>query len=93
MQKNNSEFQNKDLSVIWYAAGATGFLYNGKQTLAQITADGFFQNIIHLIERGDCIYVVATDGVANLFISDKTTTVKTGVLNIKHYEPAQQDKQ
>ena len=93
MQKNNSEFQNKDLSVIWYAAGNTGWLYNGKQTLAQITADGFFQKIINLIERGDCIYVVATDGVANLFISDKTTTVKTGILNIKRYEPAQQDKQ
>lgn len=93
MSQNNSEFQNKDLSVIWYAAGTTGWLYNGKQTLAQITADGFFQKIINLIERGDCIYVVATDGVANLFISDKTTTVKTGILNIKRYEPAQQDKQ
>lgn len=93
MPQNNSEFQNKDLSVIWYAAGNTGWLYNGKQTLAQITADGFFQEIIHLLERGDKIYVAATDGVADLFVADKKTTVKTGVLNIKYYEPAQQDKQ
>lgn len=93
MPHNNSNFRNQHLSVIWFANGITGWLYNDKQTLAEITADGFFQEIKNLVERGDRIYVSATDGVADLYVTDKTTTVKTGVFNIKYYEPAQQDKQ
>jgi hypothetical protein len=57
-------FQNKNLSVIAYANGFTLWHYSTAETLATITANGYFNNVKTLMNIGDIIIVNASDNTA-----------------------------
>ena len=57
-------FQNKNLSVIAYANGFTLWHYSSAETLATITANGYFNNVKTLMNIGDIIIVNASDNTA-----------------------------
>ena len=57
-------FQNKNLSVIAYANGFTLWHYSAKETLATITANGYFNNVKTLMNIGDIIMINASDNTA-----------------------------
>ncbi|MDW2995267.1 MAG: hypothetical protein R8N24_04585 [Alphaproteobacteria bacterium] len=58
-------FQNKNLSVIAYANGFTLWHYcAADETLATITANGYFNNVKTLMNIGDIIIINASDNTA-----------------------------
>ena len=57
-------FQNKNLSVIAYANGFTLWHYSAAETLATITANGYFNNVKTLMNIGDIIIINASDNTA-----------------------------
>ena len=58
-------FQNKNLSVIAYANGFTLWHYCAAgETLATITANGYFNNVKTLMNIGDIIIINASDNTA-----------------------------
>ncbi len=57
-------FQNKNLSVIAYANGFTLWHYSAGETLATITANGYFNNVKTLMNIGDIIIINASDNTA-----------------------------
>ena len=58
-------FQNKNLSVIAYANGFTLWHYiSASETLATITANGYFNNVKTLMNIGDIIIINASDNTA-----------------------------
>lgn len=57
-------FQNKNLSVIAYANGFTLWHYSAKETLATITANGYFNSVKTLMNVGDIIMINASDNTA-----------------------------
>lgn len=58
-------FQNKNLSVIAYANGFTLWHYSSAfETLATITANGYFNNVKTLMNIGDIIIINASDNTA-----------------------------
>ena len=57
-------FQNKNLSVIAYANGFTLWHYSAKETLATITANGYFNAVKTLMNVGDIIMINASDNTA-----------------------------
>ncbi len=58
-------FQNKNLSVIAYANGFTLWHYCGtSETLATITANGYFNAVKTLMNIGDIIIINASDNTA-----------------------------
>ena len=58
-------FQNKNLSVIAYANGFTLWHYcAASETLATITANGYFNNDKTLMNIGDIIIINASDNTA-----------------------------
>lgn len=58
-------FQNKNLSVIAYANGFTLWHYcAASETLATITANGYFNNVKTLMNIGDIIIINASDNTA-----------------------------
>lgn len=58
-------FQNKNLSVIAYANGFTLWHYSStSETLATITANGYFNNVKTLMNIGDIIIINASDNTA-----------------------------
>ncbi len=57
-------FQNKNLSVIAYANGFTLWHYSATETLATISANGYFNNVRTLMNIGDIIIINASDNTA-----------------------------
>ena len=58
-------FQNKNLSVIAYANGFTLWHYaSSSETMATITATGYFNDVRTLMNVGDVIIINATDNTA-----------------------------
>lgn len=57
-------FQNKQLSVIAYANGFTLWHYSANETLATITANGYYNNVKTLMNRDDIIIINASDNTA-----------------------------
>lgn len=57
-------FQNKNLSVIAYANGFTLWHYSAKESLATITANGYFNSVKTLMNVGDIIMINASDNTA-----------------------------
>ncbi len=57
-------FQNKNLSVIAYANGFTLWHYSAKETLATISATGYFNDVKTLMNIGDVVIINASDNTA-----------------------------
>ena len=70
-------FQNKNLSVIAYANGFTLWHYKASETLATITASGYFSSVKTLMNTGDIILVNASDGA-----TIKAISVTEGVVTV-----------
>lgn len=64
-------FRNKHLSVIAYANGWTMWNYKDPESnLESILGDSnFFDPVSSLMSQGDIIYVIANDGVSQLFVA------------------------
>lgn len=79
-------FKNKNLSVIAYANGFTWWHYVANEdTLAEITADNFFNNVKTLINTGDVIIVNAIDGTCQAVFVLNTNTIKLlSMCSVKH---------
>lgn len=72
-------FQNKKLSVIAYANGFTLWHYSANEALGTITANGYFNNVLTLMNTGDIIIINASDGTAieTINVNDSGVTVAT----------------
>lgn len=57
-------FQNKNLSVIAYANGFTLWHYSANETIATITASGYFNNVKTLMNTGDIIIINGSDSTS-----------------------------
>jgi len=58
-------FQNKNLSVIAYANGFTLWHYaSATETMATISASGYFNNVKSLMNIGDIVIANASDSTA-----------------------------
>ncbi len=57
-------FQNKNLSVIAYANGFTLWHYCASETLATISANGYFNSVKTLMNIGDIVIINASDNTA-----------------------------
>ena len=57
-------FQNKNLSVIAYANGFTLWHYSAAETLATITASGYFDSVKTLRNTGDIIIINGSDNTS-----------------------------
>ncbi|MBR5625535.1 MAG: hypothetical protein IKW67_02030 [Alphaproteobacteria bacterium] len=57
-------FQNKNLSVIAYANGFTLWHYSAPETLATISANGYFNSVKTLMNIGDIIIINGSDNTA-----------------------------
>lgn len=74
-------FQNKNLSVIAYANGFTLWHYaSGAETLATITATGYFNDVKTLMNIGDVVIINASDNTAIKKINITTSDVTTAAL-------------
>lgn len=63
-------YRNPEMSVIAYANGFTLWQYYAKtDTVADVMADGYFNQIYTLCGLGDKIMVVASDGYVELVIT------------------------
>ena len=70
-------FQNKKLSVIAYAHGFTRWHYKANETLATITASGYFSSVHSLMNSGDIVLVNGSNGT-----TIKSITVTDGVVTV-----------
>lgn len=70
-------FQNKKLSVIAYANGFTLWHYAANETLETISASGYFNNVITLMNTGDIIIINASDAtsIKKIAVSSSAVTV------------------
>ncbi len=68
-------FQNKNLSVIAYANGFTLWHYAAKETLATISASGYFNSVKTLMNAGDVLIVNASDNtsIKKIAVSENVT--------------------
>lgn len=57
-------FQNKNLSVIAYANGFTLWHYVATETMATVSAAGFFNDVKTLMNTGDIVIINASDNTA-----------------------------
>ncbi len=74
-------FQNKNLSVIAYANGFTLWHYaSATETLATITATGYFNDVKTLMNIGDVVIINASDNTAIKKINITTSNVTTAAL-------------
>lgn len=73
-------FQNKNLSVIAYANGFTLWHYAAEETLATITATGYFNDVISLMNIGDIVMINASDSTSIKKINVTTSNVTTATL-------------
>lgn len=69
-------FQNKNLSVIAYANGFTLWHYAANETLATITASGYFNAVKSLMNSGDVVIINASDktSIRKIAVSDSAVT-------------------
>lgn len=71
-------FKNKNLSVLYYANGFTGWHYKSDESLDVVKRDGFFDMVYTLMNWGDTIVVVTPDTTDILYVSEiDGSTVKT----------------
>jgi hypothetical protein len=70
-------FQNKSLSVIAYANGFTLWHYAADETLATITAAGYFNSVKTLMNVGDIVIVNGSDDttIKVVGVSDENITL------------------
>lgn len=73
-------FQNKNLSVIAYANGFTLWHYRASETMATITASGYFNNVASLMNSGDIVIINASDNTSIKKIAVAAGVVSTGAL-------------
>lgn len=73
-------FQNKNLSVIAYANGFTLWHYSATETLATITATGYFNNVKTLMNIGDIVIINASDNTSIKKINITSNNVTTNAL-------------
>ena len=73
-------FKNKNLSVIAYANGFTLWHYCEAATLATITASGYFNAVMSLMNTGDLIIINASDNTSIKKITVGASAVTTGAL-------------
>lgn len=73
-------FQNKNLSVIAYANGFTLWHYAANETLAIITANGYFNDVKTLMNIGDIVIINASDSTSIKKINITTLNVTTAAL-------------
>ena len=74
-------FQNKKLSVIAYANGFTLWHYAANETMAAITTDGYFNNVLTLMNSGDIIIINASNGTAIKAITVTSEAVTVAALS------------
>lgn len=73
-------FQNKNLSVIAYANGFTLWHYASSETLAVITASGYFNSVKSLVNTGDIIIINGSDNTSIYKITVTNGMVSTGAI-------------
>ncbi len=73
-------FQNKNLSVIAYANGFTLWHYSAAETLATITATGYFNNVKTLMNAGDVVIINGSDNTSIKKINVTASNVTTAAL-------------
>jgi len=74
-------FQNKNLSVIAYANGFTLWHYAAtSETMAAITASGYFNDVKTLMNPGDIVIINASDNTAIKKIAIEDGAVSMGTL-------------
>ncbi len=76
-------FQNKNLSVIAYANGFTLWHYSARESLATISATGYFNSIKTLMNVGDIVIINALDNTAIKKINVTPQNVTVGALITK----------
>lgn len=74
-------FQNKNLSVIAYANGFTLWHYAANETLTAISASGYFNNVLTLMNTGDIIIINASNGTAIKTIAVSSSAVTVAALS------------
>jgi hypothetical protein len=74
-------FQNKNLSVIAYANRFTLWHYAANETLATITASGYFNAVKTLMNSGDIVIVNGSDKTSIKKITVGDSAVTTGALD------------
>ncbi len=74
-------FQNKNLSVIAYANGFTLWHYVANETLATITASGYFNAVKTLMNTGDVVIINASDKTSIMKIAVSDSAVTTAALD------------
>lgn len=75
-------FANKNLSVIAYANGFTLWHYCGsKETLATISASGYFNDVKTLMNTGDIIIINASDNTAILQVTVSESNITVSALS------------
>ena len=73
-------FQNKNLSVIAYANGFTLWHYAEAETMAKISAAGYFNGVKTLMNVGDIIIINASDNTSIKKIGVTGDNVTLGAL-------------
>lgn len=73
-------FQNKNLSVIAYANGFTLWHYAAPETIATISANGYFNSVKTLMNIGDIVIINASDNTSIKKINITQNNVTTGAL-------------
>ena len=74
-------FQNKNLSVIAYANGFTLWHYVANETLATITASGYFNAVKTLMNTADVVIINASDKTSIMKIAVSSSAVTTAALD------------
>jgi hypothetical protein len=74
-------FQNKNLSVIAYANGFTLWHYAASETMATITASGYFNLVRTLMNTGDVIIINGSDKTSIKKIAVGDSAVTTAALD------------
>ncbi len=75
-------FQNKNLSVIAYANGFTLWHYVGTaETMATITASGYFNSVKTLMNNGDIVIINASDNTSIKKVAVTDAAVTTAALS------------
>ncbi len=73
-------FQNKNLSVIAYANGFTLWHYSADETMATISATGYFNSVKSLMNIGDIVIINASDNTAIKKINVTSANVTVAAL-------------
>lgn len=73
-------FKNKNLSVIAYANGFTLWHYATSETMAAITAAGYFNDVKTLMNAGDVVIINASDNTSIKKIAVSSGNLTTAAL-------------